>query len=164
MFDWGNWLLSCGICNEEKWADFPQRSGAPLLLNPADEDPAPHLAFAGPHVRGVTERGCKTVELVQLDRQPLRSERASWLTCVDALLLLWVQTADQEVRRECRQHLVWALQDDAPYAGMTRAYLRRKCPRLASPPTRRARLPAGERQGRIRALLEHYGAELAKLG
>lgn len=46
MFDWDNWLSSCGICNEEKWKHFPEHEGNPLLLNPAEEDHLPICALS----------------------------------------------------------------------------------------------------------------------
>lgn len=163
MFDWDNWLLSCGICNEEKWKHFPEEDGQPLLLNPAEEDPAPHLCFIGPRLRGLTKRGKKTVELVELDRQPLRGERESWLSVVHALLLIWVESEDEEVRQECREHLIWGMQDDAPFAGMTRACLGEKCPKLANPAVSHPRLEESDRLERIRVLVEQRTSKLKHL-
>lgn len=163
MFDWDNWLLSCGICNEEKWKHFPEENGEPMLLNPAEEEPAGHLCFIGPHLRGTTKRGRKTVELVELDRQPLRDERELWLDLVNSLLLLWVESEDGEVRRECREHLIWTMQDDALFAGMTRAYLGEKCPKLANPAAPHQRLEERDRLDRIRGLVEERTAKLKHL-
>ena len=154
VFNWDNWLLSCGICNERKWRDFPEEDGQPLLLNPATEDPSPHLCFLGPSPRGITKRGKKTVELVKLDRQALRDDRESWLDLVRTLLLLLVESEDERVRRECREHLIWTLQDDAPYTGMTRAYLGEICPKLANSKIPHLRLVEGDRRERIRELVE----------
>ena len=156
MFDWDNWLLSCGICNEE--------DGQPLLLNPAVEEPSHHLCFVGPHLRGTTKRGKKTIELVELDRQPLRDERELWLNLVNSLLLLWVESEDEGVRHECREHLIWTMQDDAPFAGMTRAYLGEKCPKLASPAVPHQRLEESDRLRRIRELVKQRTAKLKHLG
>jgi uncharacterized protein (TIGR02646 family) len=139
IFDWDNWLSSCGICNEEKWRHFPEDEGVPLLLNPAEEDPASHLCFVGSNLRGLTKRGKKTVELIELNRQSLRNERAAWLNLVNSLLLLWVESEDEKVRQECREHLIWTMQDDAPFAGMTRAYLGQKCAKFANPVVPRQR-------------------------
>lgn len=163
MFDWDNWLLSCGICNEKKWKDFPEENGQPLLLNPATEDPSPHLCFLGPSPRGITTRGKKTVELVKLDRQALRDDRASWLGNVQKLLLLLAGSEEEEVRRECREQLIWALQDDAPYTGMTRAYLGEKCPKLANPKIPHLRLAEADRHERIRELVEQRTQRLKHL-
>ncbi len=163
MFDWGNWLLSCGICNEEKWKHFPEEDGQPLLLNPAEEEPFRHLCFLGPHLRGTTKRGKKTVELVELDRQPLRDEREMWLNLVNSLLLLWVESEDEGVRHECREHLIWTMQDEAPFAAMTRTYLGRKCARLANPAMPHQRLEERDRLHRIRELVEDRAAMLRDL-
>lgn len=163
IFDWDNWLCSCGICNEEKWKHFPEHDGKPMLLNPAEEDPSPHLCFVGSILRGLTKRGKKTVELVELDRQPLRNERASWLRVIQILLLLWIESADMEVRRECREHLIWTLQEDAPFAGMTRAYLSQKCPKLATPDVPHPRQAEGDHSEQIRNLIEKYTAKLLGL-
>jgi len=140
-----------------------RKDGKPLLLNPAEEDPRPHLLFVRAHLLGLTERGVETVRLVELDRPPLRNERASWLSMVDALLVLCAVAKDERVRQECRGHLIWTMQDDAPYAGMTRAYLRERCPRLANPPVPHRWLPEGDRCDRIRALVEQYPEELGQL-
>jgi uncharacterized protein (TIGR02646 family) len=163
MFDWDNWLLSCGICNEEKWRHFPEENGQPLLLNPAEEEPSRHLCFVGPRLRGVTKRGKKTVELVELDRQALRDERKSWLTLVNSLLLLWVESGDEDVREACREHLIWTMQDDAPFAGMARAYPGEKCPKLANPSEPHRRLQEGDRLERIRELVEQHTPKLRHL-
>jgi uncharacterized protein (TIGR02646 family) len=163
MFDWDNWLLSCGICNEEKWKHFPEEEGLPLLLNPAEEDPSHDLCFAGPRLRGTTKRGRKTVELVELDRQPLLDERESWLNLVNSLLLLCVESEDMEVRHAFREHLIWTMQDDAPFAGMTRAYLAEKCPKLAHPAAPHPRLAEGDRLDHIRELVEQRTLKLQRL-
>jgi hypothetical protein len=163
MFDWDNWLLSCGICNQEKWKHFPIEGGQPLLLNPAEEDPNPHLHFIGPRLRGVTKRGKKTVKLVKLDRSPLRKARNSWLTYVDCLLLLCVESSDRELVQECREHLIWTLQDDAPFTGMTRAYLGEKCPKLAKPAVTHPQVEERNRVERIRELVEERTAKLKHL-
>jgi len=163
MFDWDNWLLSCGICNEEKWKHFPEEDGRALLLNPTEEEPSDHLCFVGPLLRGTTKRGKKTVELVELDRQSLRDRRASWLSLVNILLLLWSESEDTNVRRACREHLIWTLQEDAPFAGMTRAYLRKKCAKLANPAMPHPRLEESDRLECIRVLVEERKTKLKHL-
>jgi len=163
MFDWDNWLLSCGICNEEKWKHFPEEEGKPLLLNPVEEEPSAHLYFVGPRLRGMTKSGKKTVELLELDRPLLRSERESWLNVVCCLLLCWVESNDENLRQECREHLIWTMQDDAPFAGMTRAYLREKCPKLANPTAPHQRLEERNRLEQIRELVEQRTALLEHL-
>jgi hypothetical protein len=133
MFDWENWLLSCGRCNEEKWKDFPEIDGQPQLLDPVNGDPGEHVDFRGAEIIGLTVCGQETIHLIGLDRYPLRNERGQWLSQIDALLLLAVLATDSATKQEAREHLVWAMQIDAPYSAMTKAYLSIKCPKLARP-------------------------------
>lgn len=163
MFAWNNWLLSCGICNQEKWKHFPLKNGQPLLLNPTDEDPEPHTYFLGAKLRGVSEKGKTTVELLDLDRLFLREERETWLNLINSLLILTVQAAETHVRGESRDHLIWAMQNEAPFAGMTRAYLSAKCPKLAHPAVPHARLEENDRFRRMQALVERFSEELQNL-
>lgn len=131
-FEWENWLLSCGRCNDKKWSHFPLCNDTPCLIDPAKEDPELHLEFAGYTPVPKTERGAETIQLIGLDRTPLEEERSRWLTYINTLLLHCV-SSEPEIKKEARELLVWAMQDDAPYANMTRCYLRQKTPRLAAP-------------------------------
>jgi hypothetical protein len=67
------------------------------------------------------------------------------------------------VRKECREHLIWTMQDDAPFAGMARAYLGEKCPKLAKPAVPHQRLEQSDRLERIRELVEQRTAKLQHL-
>jgi uncharacterized protein (TIGR02646 family) len=134
MFDWGNWLLSCGVCNDEKWRDFPERDGAPLLLDPTVDEPRNHLRFRRNIILPLSNRGNETIRLVGLTRHDLEMERGSWLLQIDTLLLVMVFVGDIDVRRESREALIWAMQGEAPYAAMTRQYLTERCPEFANPP------------------------------
>lgn len=158
MFDWDNWLLSCGRCNETKWAHFPvDGQGAPLLLDPTVDDPSRHLAFEHAYVGGVTERGRETVRLLGLARGPLEDERARWLLFVDALLLLAV--APHQLR-EARDLLVWCAQPEAPWSACTRAHLSRYAPKLVSAP--RVTI-VGDPVAKIRGLVKAHGDALNSL-
>lgn len=97
---------------------------------------------------------------MDLDRPFLRSERESWLNVVCCLLLLWAVGDEENVRQACRAHLIWTMQDDAPFAGMTRAYLGEKCPKLAYPIAPHQRLEEGDRLEQIRKLVEQHTAIL----
>ncbi len=158
MFDWDNWLLSCGRCNDTKWAHFPvDDQGAPLLLNPTADDPSQHLMFEHAYVGGVTERGRETVRLLGLARGPLEDERARWLLFVDALLLLAVTP---HCLREARDLLVWCTQPEAPWSACVRAYLSRLAPKLVSA----ARVTIlGDPEKKIRRLVEAHGDALRSL-
>ena len=128
MFDWTNWLLSCGVCNCEKWTGFPERDGEPLLLDPTTDEPRNHVGFRRSFILPLSDRGDETIRLVGLWRHDLERERGSWLLQIDALLLPTIQAQDVDVRRESRTFLRWAMQDDAPYAAMTRTISYRKMP------------------------------------
>lgn len=131
VFEWANWLPSCGWCNSKKWAHFPDCEGQPCLIDPATEEPNEHLEFVGYVALPKTERGKKTIGLIGLNRSPLEAERSWWLVQINHLLLIWTHLPQQ--RQEARELLIWSMQDDAPYAAMTRCYLRDEAPRLANP-------------------------------
>jgi uncharacterized protein (TIGR02646 family) len=161
MFDWQNWLLSCGCCNDKKWAHFPDCDGQPCLLDPATEDPSMHLDFLGSRVVGRTHRGEETIKLVGLDRSPLEDHRALWLMKINLLLLLLCFAP--EAFEEVRELLIWAMQADAPYTAMTRCYLRQKVPRLASPETPHQPVSLGEPLDRIEDLVQQHADQLRGL-
>jgi uncharacterized protein (TIGR02646 family) len=133
LFDWSNWLLSCGRCNESKWKHFPDCGGMPCLLDPTVDEPGEHLLFQRQEVEGLSERGRETIRLLGLDRSPLSRERASWLVKVASLLLLASCAREKRVQSEARQLLIWCLQEDAPFCAMTRASLSHEAPKLANP-------------------------------
>jgi uncharacterized protein (TIGR02646 family) len=161
MFDWQNWLLSCGRCNDKKWAHFPDCDDQPCLLDPTTEDPATHLDFSGAWVLAKTRRGEETIKLVGLDRSPLEDERAQWLMKINELLLL--VCCVPEASAEARELLIWAMQADAPYSAMTRCYLRQKTPRLADPEISHAHVVLHDPQERIAGLVEQYANQLRGL-
>jgi uncharacterized protein (TIGR02646 family) len=160
MFDWHNWLLSCGRCNQKKWAHFPNCDGQPCLLDPTTEDPSSHLDFLNARVLAKTQRGDKTIRLVGLDRSPLEDERYLWLMTINTLLLLW---RVPEARTEARALLVWAMQADAPYAAMTRCYLQKVTPRFANPKTPHITVIPHDPQERIASLIEQFTDQLQEL-
>ncbi len=129
-FVWRNWLLSCGKCNEKKWAKTPFCDAIPCLINPTIEEPQKHIGFVGAITVEKTERGKKTIELLGLKRQDLEEERSHWLDYLRQLLLLVTIPNFRQAARDC---LIWAMQPEAPYSAMTRDYLNEKTPRLAHP-------------------------------
>ena len=153
MFQWTNWLLSCGVCNDEKWTEFPERDGIPLLLDPTTDEPRNHIGFRRNFAFGLSDRGEETIRLVGLFRYDLEKERGSRLLQIDALLLLILCGQDADVRRESREYLIWAMQDDAPYAAMTRLYLNDLCPQFANPPNPHPLVAGEDIQQRIAALV-----------
>lgn len=163
VFDWHNWLLCCGRCNESKWKRFPDCSGEPCLLDPAVDDPAEHLAFHRQEIEGLTERGEVTVRLLALDRSPLTRERASWLLRVETLLLLADCAREVRVREEARRLVLWCLQEDAPFCAMTRAYVADTAPGLASPPHPHPWVSERDGQSRIAQLVAEHRDTIRQL-
>lgn len=159
MFDWSNWLLSCGRCNDSKWKHFPDCSGKPCLLDPTVDEPSQHIAFQRQEVHALTERGRETIRLLHLDRPPLSRERASWLVKVQGLLLLAACANRGQIRIEARRLLTWCLQEDAPFSAMTRAFVQVTAPKLAKPTQPHPRVSESEAHTRIaRLILEHENA------
>ena len=133
MFNWENWLLSCGQCNTKKGQrrDFlePNCDGRRCLLNPAEDDPLDDLHFKNQMIFGDSRRGTETIRITKLSRDALNKKREEWLVIIRLVLQL---TAFEETLQQARNFLIWAMQDDAPYAAMTRCYLAERTPILAS--------------------------------
>ncbi|WP_339613700.1 HNH endonuclease [uncultured Rubinisphaera sp.] len=72
-----NILLVCPVCNTLKADKFPlDEHDQPLLLNPNVDDFTDHLEFSEEGtVKGLTPRGEATIELLQLNREPLVEQR-----------------------------------------------------------------------------------------
>lgn len=79
MFHWPNLLLCCTECGRYKGDRFPVDNDAAVLLDPTADDPWQHLDF-DPDTGNIaarfdiqtndwSERGMKTVEILQLDRR-----------------------------------------------------------------------------------------------
>lgn len=79
MFRWPNLLLCCTECGRYKGDRFPVDNGTAVLLDPTADDPWQHLDF-DPDTGNVaarfdtqtndwSQRGMKTVEILQLDRR-----------------------------------------------------------------------------------------------
>lgn len=130
VFEWDNWLLVCTRCNGKKWRHFPFCGEDPCLINPTEEDPANHLYFVNSLVFARTQRGERTIDLIDLKRSPLEDERVKWLSYIRILLLLLYLT--NGVESDVRNLIVWCMQDEAPYTAMNRAYLREYVPLLAA--------------------------------
>ncbi len=129
VFDWNNWLLSCGVCNDRKWKHFPYCEEKPCLINPCEDNPEEHITFIRSISIPKTLRGEKTIKIVGLNRIALEDTRTKWLLWIDCLLLLCLS---EDTKQASRNLLIWSMQRDSPYTSMTRAYLQEKSPRLAS--------------------------------
>ena len=105
-YDWDNLLLSCSECNTSyKRNHFPltdenQRNIAnkdvsqeqPLLINPAEEDPANHIEFnrwvvLPKEMDGVADpRGIMTIQILKLNDRPdlVEKRRQRWIQVTEA--------------------------------------------------------------------------------
>ncbi|WP_437992091.1 hypothetical protein [Sorangium sp. So ce145] len=160
VFKWDNWLLSCGRCNESKWAHFPDCGGVPCLIDPTVDDPQQHVGYVDHIVHGTSARGEETVRLLKIDRSPLEDERHLWLMQIDSLLVLCVNA---RTRPEARRLLIWSMQSDAPYSSMTRSYLKYKARRLAEPAQPHPHVELERPREWIRQFIEQHREELSEL-
>jgi uncharacterized protein (TIGR02646 family) len=122
-FEWDNLLLACGICNgaEHKGDRFPEAADGGPLLNPCEEEPAPHLRFSFDQraglasVYGRTGRGRTTERLLGLNRPELRKFRSRVIKKLAVLAQL------AKTNPSAAALLAEAKQDDEPYAAFARA-------------------------------------------
>lgn len=84
-YTWENYLWACALCNSHfKGSKFPRdENGAPLLVNPAEEDPREHLVLTpttGKYVHR-TKKGEATISVLGFDRRPAldRSRHDAWI-------------------------------------------------------------------------------------
>jgi uncharacterized protein (TIGR02646 family) len=163
MFIWQNWLIACPRCNIKKGMHFPLcEDDQPCLLDPTTDDPSEHLDFLDAQILAKTYRGEQTISLVGLDCSPLDEERARWLIAIRSLLLLWLCEVPV-VSIEARELLIWAMQPDAPYAAMTRAFLRRNTPLFADPHVPHPPVHPADPIKRIDKLIKECSDRLAQL-
>ena len=96
---WKNLYFSCRKCNQNKSIFFPlvdpekqARSHhdniakeETLLLDPSGVDnPRNHIKFVGPRIKGASEIGQKTIEIIGLDRTELLEDRLERLNLIKA--------------------------------------------------------------------------------
>ena len=122
-FAWPNLLLACGVCNgaEHKGERFPRASQGGPIINPCKDEPARHFSFHYDaatklaSVYGVTRRGKTTVELLGLNRQPLREYRSKYVQRLVVLAML------ARTHAEAAMLIREAKESGAPYAAFARA-------------------------------------------
>jgi uncharacterized protein (TIGR02646 family) len=132
-YDWDNLLTACRHCNGRKGTLFPlsdpeQRVRShhgdvgiedPLLIHPAEEDPAEHISFRKHVAFPKTEKGEVTINVLGLNRPNLtqdRSDRYETLKVLHDLANLQMSSSQKaaEMLREKKS-------DDEPFAAMVRA-------------------------------------------
>ena len=143
-YEWDNLLWACPICNQRfKRNLFPLRHQAkrarnhgnevtreePLLLNPAEDDPAQYIGFRRevPYAIRGSKRGKETIKALGLNRENLNEARRTHLTNLIFLRRVLDQEAKltgsaegRHILKEAQSYLQAALLDTAEFAGMTR--------------------------------------------
>jgi uncharacterized protein (TIGR02646 family) len=143
-YEWRNLLASCQICNQKfKKNLFPLRDESrrarshnddiifeePLLINPAEQDPAEYIAFRKEIVYAIggNPTGTTTIDILQLNREPLAEKRRECLKNI-RLIQKSLQKLDptipgnREFIQEAQNFLNEAVCDYTEYAGMIRSY------------------------------------------
>jgi uncharacterized protein (TIGR02646 family) len=144
-YDWDNLLWACPICNQRfKRNLFPLRHQAkrarnhgdevtreePLLLNPAEDDPAQYIGFrreVSYAIRG-SKRAKETIKALGLNRESLIEARREHLTnliflrrVLDQKAKLAASAEGRHILKEAQVYLQDARLDTAEFAAMTRA-------------------------------------------
>lgn len=92
-YTWENYLWACSVCNSNyKREAFPRdANGAPLLINPLEEDPREHLQLSprtGKYV-SQTEKGRWSIEVFGLNRGRLEKSRQDAWNSVQVHLIFY---------------------------------------------------------------------------
>ena len=125
-FDWLNYLIACSRCNSNFKRDrFPlDGAGAPLLVNPSEEEPLDHLSFSPSTGRFEprSPKGNPSIEVFGLNRTTLTKGRASAWTVLEQLVIRYAEfrvagedTKAEKIETAVRNH---------PFAGVFAALLR----------------------------------------
>ena len=141
---WKNLYYSCRICNHNKSVFFPLANPAsrarshnndiadeePLLLNPGGtDDLGNHVKFIGPRVQGESEMGCKTIEIIDLNRTELFEARLTHFKLVETVMSIIkifnskykIGNSDEvnDILINARRTLDDAVKQTAEYSAMT---------------------------------------------
>ena len=134
-YEWRNFFLSCRSCNAAKRNQFPVTGPRASLLctweeannternriiNPCEDVPLAHFRVVTEGViEGLTLRGRRTIDVLQLNRMELVEARARKLQAVVQLLQAFTHTASN-----AEASLQKELDTKAPYAGIADIFLR----------------------------------------
>jgi uncharacterized protein (TIGR02646 family) len=126
MFDWDNFLRACKNCNNAKRDRFPiDDQDKNLLLNPREDEPLDHFVWNGrTGAAGVVPdqsraaRGRATIDLFQLNQEPIREERR--LKYLNVLYLLARVVKEDPIDPETRERLQEELSRHRPWLGIVR--------------------------------------------
>lgn len=88
-YDWDNLTLACAKCNRSGKKDYYDIDLP--LLNPYIDDIETHLISIGPYIRGKSERGTITEEVIILNRPGLISSRNDIINSIENLYKSWFE-------------------------------------------------------------------------
>jgi uncharacterized protein (TIGR02646 family) len=123
-FTWLNYVLACSECNSKKNRRFPlDPEGAPLLLNPVEEEPLDHLAFSPStgKYETLTPRGEESQNVYGLDRSTLVKGRLLNWVVLKALLSSYSKHKAAGDAEEAEKQKSAARQ--LPFSGVFTAFL-----------------------------------------
>lgn len=122
-FAYENLTFACGVCNTKKGEYHSEECP---LLNPYVDEPADHLAAAGPMVLRTpnSDRGMVTEKRLDLNRSNLIERRKERIEGVAALIDQIARTRNTEIRDVLLAQVTDECKDDREYAFVVRAYVR----------------------------------------
>ena len=143
-YRWNNLFLSCTLCNQRfKKNLFPLEEPndrarshrewrkltceRPLFINPSELAEA-MISFRAeiPYARDGNRRARRTIYALGLKREALNERRREKLQLIKALETIAIRLPDTREATDARELLRTLQEDRAEYAGMARAYLRRR--------------------------------------
>ncbi|MDM8517201.1 hypothetical protein QUF76_13450 [Desulfobacterales bacterium HSG16] len=136
-YDWSNYLLACNRCNsawkrnlfpiiesERKVRPDSNIPETPLLLNPFDDDPIPHLNYNDfGQIIGTTEQGRSTIETCGLDRESLRNAREEKARRMYGLLREFLDTNNSLEKQNIIRIIIDMGKENYAHSGMIRSML-----------------------------------------
>lgn len=138
VYEWTNLVYACSTCNRKKSIYFPLRDPQtrakshkdnldqeqPLLINPAETDPAEHITFT---IEGRAEAvngsllGQTTIEILGLNRKSLRDRREKQAALLKFILEL--SRLDLAISAEVQTSLNQSIEDQSEHAAFARLVL-----------------------------------------
>lgn len=132
-YDWDNLFFSCPICNQRKKGNlFPLKepnkralnhshdicNEHPLLVHVSNEDPADHIIFREEYAVGTTDKGKKTIEIFDLNKESLLEDRLGVFNNINSLMVLISNGLQVE---ESKAKLKNLISSNAKFLGMIRS-------------------------------------------
>jgi uncharacterized protein (TIGR02646 family) len=105
-FEWTNYLLACSICNSNfKRDQFPVGcDGSPLLIDPTAEEPLDHLVLTSQgRIRGLSEKGRRSIEVFELERELLVLGRMDAWNALALFLTRYAEAVNDDRQDEARK-------------------------------------------------------------